>query len=80
MLLLFATSITAISIIILSLYLMAAIGIFGQIPSDDKIRNIVNLVASELYARDGEKIGTFYIENRLFLDRLRSTGILEMPS
>lgn len=68
MLLLFATSITAISIIILSLYLMAAIGIFGQIPSDDKIRNIVNPVASELYARDGEKIGTFYIENRLFLD------------
>ncbi len=40
------------------------IGLFGKIPSTDKLSRIQNSSASEVYSSDGEMIGKFYRENR----------------
>ncbi|NJK85287.1 MAG: PBP1A family penicillin-binding protein [Bacteroidales bacterium] len=40
------------------------IGLFGRVPSVEKLKNIQNYLASEIYSTDGALLGTYYIQNR----------------
>jgi penicillin-binding protein 1A len=41
-----------------------SLGLFGEMPSKEELRNIENSNASEIYTADSILIGKFYIENR----------------
>ena len=45
-------------------FILVFIGVFGQVPSKQQLRDINNPVASELLSADGKVIGRYYIENR----------------
>lgn len=48
----------------LGFYYSVLYGAFGDIPSEDDLRNIQNAVATEVYAADGALLGKYYLENR----------------
>lgn len=39
-------------------------GMFGPIPTPDDLKNLINAQASEVYSRDGQVIGRYFMENR----------------
>ncbi|HMP28776.1 MAG TPA: transglycosylase domain-containing protein, partial [Saprospiraceae bacterium] len=43
---------------------LTALGLFGEMPNKEELRNIENSQASEIYTADSILIGKFYIENR----------------
>jgi len=48
--------------------LMVLAGVFGKIPDNQELRSIQNPMATEVYSADGVLMGTYYIENRQFLE------------
>lgn len=48
--------------------LFVYLGIFGPLPSDNKLREIENDVASEIYATDGSLMGKYYYQNRMSVE------------
>jgi penicillin-binding protein 1A len=48
--------------------LMVLAGVFGKIPDNQELRSIQNPMATEVYTADGVLMGTYYIENRQFLE------------
>ncbi len=58
-----AVPIIALSIIISSTYK----GNFGRLPSFEELENPKNNLATEVYSEDGVILGTFFIENRSYL-------------
>lgn len=48
--------------------LLVYAGAFGKLPDNQSIKQIQNPMASEVYTADGELMGTYYIENRQFLE------------
>ncbi len=43
---------------------LAALGVFGKMPSFEELENPSSHLASEVYSADGVLLGTYYIENR----------------
>ncbi len=43
-------------------------GLLGSLPSKKEIQKITNPISSSFYARDGELLGSYYVENREYLD------------
>ncbi|MEP3388115.1 MAG: transglycosylase domain-containing protein [Reichenbachiella sp.] len=39
-------------------------GVFGPMPSNEDLENLINSQASEVYSQDGELIGRYFLENR----------------
>ncbi len=55
-------------IAIISLRLIVKISAIGHVPSLSQIRQIQNPLTSEIYSADGKLIGSFYKENRSYLE------------
>ncbi|MFR9502909.1 MAG: transglycosylase domain-containing protein [Rikenellaceae bacterium] len=54
-------------VLILSLLALAGAGVFGRLPSFVELENPKSNLATEIYSDTGEVIGTFYIENRSYM-------------
>ncbi|MFI3319958.1 MAG: transglycosylase domain-containing protein [Rikenellaceae bacterium] len=55
---------------IVSLLLMltlTAMGTFGRLPSFEELENPKSNIATEIFSEDGKVLGTFYIENRSYM-------------
>ena len=50
--------------LVLLLFLFAALGVFGKMPSIRELQNPEADLASEIYSADGKLMGKFYAENR----------------
>ncbi|MEA3462458.1 MAG: transglycosylase domain-containing protein, partial [Bacteroidota bacterium] len=48
--------------------LLVLAGAFGKLPDNQSLKLIQNPIASEVYSADGVLMGTYYIENRQFLE------------
>jgi len=48
--------------------LLVLAGVFGKIPDSQAIQRIHNPIATEVYAADGVLMGTYYIQNRQYLE------------
>jgi penicillin-binding protein 1A len=48
--------------------LLILAGIFGKLPDNQSLKQIQNPMATEVYTADGVLMGTYYIENRQFLE------------
>lgn len=46
---------------------LAALGVFGRIPSFEELENPKSNLATEIYGDNGHVIGTFFIENRSYV-------------
>ena len=51
-----------------SFLLLVSVGVFGKLPDQRLLKQIQNPIATEVYSADGELMGTYYIENRQYLD------------
>jgi penicillin-binding protein 1A len=47
---------------------MVSTGVFGKLPDTTALMSIQNPMATEVYSADGVLMGTYYIENRQYLD------------
>ncbi len=54
-------------VLILSLLGLAGAGVFGRLPSFVELENPKSNLATEIFSDNGEVIGTFYIENRTYM-------------
>lgn len=54
-------------ILIFMLMILAAVGVFGYMPTFEELENPKSNIASEIYGDNGEIIGTFFIENRSYV-------------
>ncbi len=54
-------------VLILTLLALAGAGTFGRLPSFVELENPKSNLATEIYADNGEVIGTFFIENRSYM-------------
>ena len=55
-------------IVVLALMLtLTALGVFGRIPSFEELENPKSNLATEIYADNGEVIGTFFVHNRSYV-------------
>ncbi len=52
--------------LLLFLLLLTGIGVFGKLPSFDDLENPKSNLATEIYAEDGEMIGSFFVQNRSY--------------
>ncbi|HRK25748.1 MAG TPA: transglycosylase domain-containing protein [Chitinophagales bacterium] len=66
----FVFTLSLVIIIGLGFYYSVLYGAFGEIPSEDDLRNIQNAVATEVYSADGVLLGKYYLENRTIVKYL----------
>lgn len=55
-------------VLILSLLSLIGLGAFGSLPTFEELENPKSNIATELISSDGENIGSFFIENRSFVE------------
>ncbi|MEG0789802.1 MAG: transglycosylase domain-containing protein [Alistipes sp.] len=55
-----------IALIVLML-LLTATGLFGRMPSFEELENPKSNLATEIYSEDGKVIGTFFVQNRSYV-------------
>ncbi|TRX52038.1 PBP1A family penicillin-binding protein [Fulvivirga sp. M361] len=48
--------------------LLVAGGLFGELPSEEQLKNIQNNLSTEIYSADGKIIGKFHIQERTSVD------------
>ncbi len=53
---------------VLLLLLCTALGAFGKLPSFEELENPKSNLATEIYSEDGELIGSFFVQNRSYVD------------
>ena len=46
---------------------LAATGVFGRMPSFEELENPKSNLATEIYGDDGHVIGTFFVQNRSYV-------------
>ena len=51
-----------------SFVILVIVGAFGKLPDYRSLKEIQNPIATEIYSADGVLMGTYYIENRQYLD------------
>ena len=49
------------------LLLLTALGVFGRMPSFEELENPRSNLATEIYSEDGTVIGTFFVQNRSYV-------------
>ena len=49
------------------LLLLTALGVFGRMPSFEELANPRSNLATEIYSEDGKVIGTFFVQNRSYV-------------
>lgn len=54
--------------LLLFMLLLAATGLFGRLPSFEELENPKSNLATEIYSEDGVLIGSFFVQNRSFVD------------
>ena len=54
--------------LILLLLLLTRLGVFGKLPTFEELENPKSNLATEIYSDDGEMIGSFFIQNRSYVD------------
>ncbi|MFI3292079.1 MAG: transglycosylase domain-containing protein [Rikenellaceae bacterium] len=55
------------AVMLLMMLALTGFGFFGSLPSFEELENPKSNIATEIYSEDGEVIGTFYIENRSYM-------------
>ena len=56
-------------IIVVSILILISIGYFGFMPTFEDLENPKNNVASEVITEDREVLGTYYYQNRFFVNQ-----------
>ena len=46
---------------------LAAVGVFGRIPSFEELENPKSNLATEVYADNGKVLGSFFVQNRSYV-------------
>ena len=46
---------------------LAALGVFGRMPSFEELENPKSNLATEIYSEDGKVLGTFFVQNRSYV-------------
>ena len=54
-------------VLIFLMLTLAAFGVFGRIPSFEELENPKSNLATEIYGDDGHVIGTFFVQNRSYV-------------
>ncbi len=49
------------------LLILTALGVFGRMPSFEELENPRSNLATEIYSEDGKVIGTFFVQNRSYV-------------
>lgn len=49
------------------LLLLTATGLFGRLPSFEELENPKSNLATEIYSEDGKVLGTFFVQNRSYV-------------
>lgn len=47
--------------------LLTALGLFGRMPSFEELENPRSNLATEIYSEDGKVIGSFFVQNRSYV-------------
>ncbi|MBR2050762.1 MAG: penicillin-binding protein, partial [Rikenellaceae bacterium] len=47
---------------------LTAIGLFGKLPSFEELENPKSNIATEIYSEDGKVIGSFFVQNRSYVE------------
>ena len=61
-----AIAMTPVALLFLMLFL-TAVGTFGRMPSFEELENPKSNLATEIYADDGKVIGSFFVQNRSYV-------------
>ncbi len=54
--------------LLLFLLLLTAVGLFGKLPTFEELENPKSNLATEIYSEDGKMVGTFFVQNRSYVD------------
>ncbi len=54
-------------VLLLAMLLLTACGLFGRIPSFEELENPKSNLATEIYSADGKTIGSFFVQNRSYV-------------
>ena len=60
-----------------ALVLLVYAGVFGKLPDAPELRSIQNPIATEVYTADGVLMGTYYIQNRQYLEPSEITDTIK---
>ncbi len=55
------------AVLLLSMLTLTGFGVFGRLPTFEELENPKSNIATEIYSDEGEVIGSFYIENRSYM-------------
>lgn len=55
-------------VILFSFIGLTALGVFGSLPSFEELENPKNNLSTEVYSEDGQMIGSFFLQNRSYVD------------
>ena len=50
------------------LLVLTALGLFGKLPSFEELENPKSNIATEIYSEDGKVIGSFFVQNRSYVE------------
>lgn len=54
--------------LIIFLLLLTSTGLFGKLPSFEELENPKSNISTEIYSEDGKMIGSFFVQNRSYVD------------
>lgn len=54
-------------VLLVFLLLLTATGLFGRLPSFEELENPKSNLATEIYSEDGKVLGTFFVQNRSYV-------------
>ncbi len=55
-------------VVLLTLLGLTALGVFGKLPTFEELENPKSNLATEIISEEGKLLGTYYVENRTFVD------------
>lgn len=55
-------------VLLLLLLILTSTGMFGKLPSFEELENPSSNIATEVYSEDGKLLGSYFIQNRSFVD------------
>ncbi len=59
---------TAPFALVIFMLLLTSTGIFGRLPSFEELENPRSNIATEIYSEDGKMMGSFYVQNRSYVN------------
>ena len=64
----FWTIILVPTLIVVALLVATNAGLFGRLPSFEELENPKSNLATEIYSEDGVLLGSYYVQNRSYVD------------